>query len=418
MGHTNNIAGQMNKPLVARERIFEQAHLGHCSLALIGKCVLYYMRTDKKFIEEGRELCSVINVPACVVGIYKCYSGPIEETHVAFILSHQRLGHPADHPWQPPSGAGVPPELALGRRLVLGMREQCGAVQPETKLYVPYLVSFDYDQPTFPSRPREYGGGGLSTTNEADDCNGGMVSYHLFMAVALCLISGVYHWLNPLSSVQGLQSGEYYRPSDRPARSLRSDRARTKARSLRSDRAIVPLGRYVATELSQARSLRSDRAIVPLGRYVATELEPKLGRYVATELEPKLGRYRPSDRPARSLRSDRARAKARSLRSDRAIVPLGRYVATELEPKLGRYRPSDRPARSLRSDRARAKARSLRSDRAIIPLGRYVATELSQARSLRSDRAIVPLGRYVATELEPKLGRYVATERSSRSVAT
>lgn len=37
-----------------------------------------------------------------------------------------------------------------------------------------------------------------------------MVSYHLFMAVALCLISGVYHWLNPLSSVQALQSGEYY----------------------------------------------------------------------------------------------------------------------------------------------------------------------------------------------------------------
>ena len=50
-----------------------------------------------------------------------------------------------------------------------------------------------------------------------------------------------------------------------------------------SNQTIVPLGRYVATELSQARSLRSDRAIVPLGRYVATELEPKLGRYVATE---------------------------------------------------------------------------------------------------------------------------------------
>ncbi|KAG5378162.1 hypothetical protein IGI04_026004 [Brassica rapa subsp. trilocularis] len=147
-----------------------------------------------------------------------------------------------------------------------------------------------------------------------------------------------------------------------------------------------------------ARSLRSDRAIVPLGRYVATEREPKL----ATELEPKLGHY-----VATEL------SQARSLRSDRAIVPLGRYVATELE--LGRYV---------------ATARSLRSDRAIVPLGRYVATELepklgryvatelSQARSLRSDRAIVPLGRYVATELEPKLGRYVATERSSRSVAT
>ncbi|KAG5374399.1 hypothetical protein IGI04_042276 [Brassica rapa subsp. trilocularis] len=148
-----------------------------------------------------------------------------------------------------------------------------------------------------------------------------------------------------------------------------------------------------------ARSLRSDRAIVPLGRYVATELKPRLGRYVATE------------RSSCLVAIDRARTKARSLRSDRAIVPLGRYVATELSQ-----------ARSLRSDRAigptdraRAKARSLRSDRAIVPLGRYVATELSQARSLHSDRAIVPLGRYVATELEPKLGRYVATERSSRS---
>ncbi|KAG5373921.1 hypothetical protein IGI04_042768 [Brassica rapa subsp. trilocularis] len=65
--------------------------------------------------------------------------------------------------------------------------------------------------------------------------------------------------------------GRYARPSDRPARSLRSDRparslrsdrARAKARSLRSDRAIVPLGRYVATELSQAPSLRSDQAII------------------------------------------------------------------------------------------------------------------------------------------------------------
>ncbi|KAG5374329.1 hypothetical protein IGI04_042368 [Brassica rapa subsp. trilocularis] len=98
-----------------------------------------------------------------------------------------------------------------------------------------------------------------------------------------------------------------FKPNDRPPRSLRSDRV------------IVPLGRYVATELSQARSLRSDRAIVPLGRYVATE---------------RSSRSRPSDRPAWSLRSDRARAKARSLRSDRAIVPLGRYVATELKPKL------------------------------------------------------------------------------------
>ncbi|WZY94606.1 hypothetical protein YC2023_066935 [Brassica napus] len=81
---------------------------------------------------------------------------------------------------------------------------------------------------------------------------------------------------------------------------------------LDSNRTIVPLGRYVATELSQARSLRSDRAIVPLGRYVATEL-----------------------------------SQARSLRSDRAIVPLGRYVATELEPKLGRYVATERSSCSV-----------------------------------------------------------------------
>ncbi|KAG5373959.1 hypothetical protein IGI04_042728 [Brassica rapa subsp. trilocularis] len=134
--------------------------------------------------------------------------------------------------------------------------------------------------------------------------------------------------------------GRYVATELSQARSLRSDRAqpssvatdraRAKARSLRSDRAIVPLGRYVATELGQPRSLRSDRVIVPLGRYVATELEPKLGRYVATELEPK----------------------------------LGHYIATELEPKLGRYRPSDRPARSPRSDRA------------LVSLGRYIATGL------------------------------------------
>ncbi|KAG5411106.1 hypothetical protein IGI04_007425 [Brassica rapa subsp. trilocularis] len=199
------------------------------------------------------------------------------------------------------------------------------------------------------------------------------------------------------------------RLSDRPARSLRSDQARAKARSLRSDRAIVPLSRYVATELAK------------LGRYVRRSLRRlALCSYVRSYVRPssaKLGRY-VSDRAtqARSLRSDRAivplgryvateLSQARSLRSDQAIVPLGRYVATELSQ-----------ARSLRSDRA--SARSLGSDRAIVPFGRYVATELSQARSLRSDRAIVPLGRYVATELKPKLGRYVATEHSSHSVAT
>ncbi|KAG5410332.1 hypothetical protein IGI04_006651 [Brassica rapa subsp. trilocularis] len=157
-----------------------------------------------------------------------------------------------------------------------------------------------------------------------------------------------------------------FKPNDRPARSLRSNQARAKARSLRSDRVIVPLGRYVATELSQARSLRSDRAIVPLGRYVATELEPKLGRYVATERS------------------------SRSVATDRAIVPIGHYKATELSQ-----------ARSLRSDRARAKARSLRSDRAIVPLGRYVATELK------------PM---LATGLEPKFGRCVAIEPFRTSI--
>ncbi|KAG5400522.1 hypothetical protein IGI04_015129, partial [Brassica rapa subsp. trilocularis] len=127
-----------------------------------------------------------------------------------------------------------------------------------------------------------------------------------------------------------------------------------------------------------ARSLRSDRAIVPLGRYVATELKPRLGRYVATE---RSSRSRPSDRSARSLRSDRARTKARSLRSDRALVLLGRYVATELEPKLGRY----------------------------------VATERS-SRSVATDRALVSLGRYIATGLEPKFGRCVAIEPFRTSI--
>ncbi|KAF2542038.1 hypothetical protein F2Q68_00029870 [Brassica cretica] len=80
-----------------------------------------------------------------------------------------------------------------------------------------------------------------------------------------------------------------YRPSARPARSLRSDRA------------IVLLGCYLATELGQARSLRSDRAIVPLSRYLASELEPKLGRYLVTELKPKLGRYVATERSSCSV---------------------------------------------------------------------------------------------------------------------
>ncbi|KAF3606525.1 hypothetical protein DY000_02049562 [Brassica cretica] len=47
----------------------------------------------------------------------------------------------------------------------------------------------------------------------------------------------------------------------------------------------------IGPRTSQARSLRSDRARTRLARYVATELEPKLGRYVATKLEPKLACY-------------------------------------------------------------------------------------------------------------------------------
>ena len=58
---------------------------------------------------------------------------------------------------------------------------------------------------------------------------------------------------------------------------------------LRRDRAIVPLGRYVTTELGK------------LSRYIATELKPKLGRYVATELKPKLGRYVAIERSSRSV---------------------------------------------------------------------------------------------------------------------
>ncbi|KAG5411045.1 hypothetical protein IGI04_007364, partial [Brassica rapa subsp. trilocularis] len=99
----------------------------------------------------------------------------------------------------------------------------------------------------------------------------------------------------------------FYETALRKKESRHPTKARN--RSLHNDRTSVPLGRYVATELSQAWSLRSDRALVSLGRNVATELEPKLGRYVATE---------------------------RSSRSRPSSAKLGRYVATELEPKFGR----------------------------------------------------------------------------------
>ncbi|KAF2565526.1 hypothetical protein F2Q68_00024796 [Brassica cretica] len=60
--------------------------------------------------------------------------------------------------------------------------------------------------------------------------------------------------IRDIMKVDGLTNDEVksqlQRPSDRPARSLRSDRAQAKARSLRSDRALIPLGRYVATEFA------------------------------------------------------------------------------------------------------------------------------------------------------------------------
>ncbi|KAG5393392.1 hypothetical protein IGI04_023355 [Brassica rapa subsp. trilocularis] len=151
-----------------------------------------------------------------------------------------------------------------------------------------------------------------------------------------------------------------FKPNDRPARSLRSDRARAKARSLATEyRPDVASDR-------PARSLRSDRARAKARslRIVATERSSPLGSvYVATELVP-LGRYVATELSQSSVATDRARAKARSLRSDRAIVPLGRYVATELKPKLGRYVATEHSARSLHSDRARAKKpRKTRSKR-------------------------------------------------------
>ncbi|KAG5397688.1 hypothetical protein IGI04_019502 [Brassica rapa subsp. trilocularis] len=99
-----------------------------------------------------------------------------------------------------------------------------------------------------------------------------------------------------------------------PTKNLYGRKNREVRRKLKTGRghfrASVSLGRYVAT-VRPARSLRSDRARAeareralpnidttpvhafsskPLGRYVATELEPKLGRYIATGLEPKFGR--------------------------------------------------------------------------------------------------------------------------------
>ncbi|KAF2533205.1 hypothetical protein F2Q70_00029697 [Brassica cretica] len=83
---------------------------------------------------------------------------------------------------------------------------------------------------------------------------------------------------------------------------------------------------------NQARSLSSDRARTRLGRYVATELQPS----VATEhAHSSVATKQPSTHTAQWLRSDRARTR------------LVRYVATELST---RYIATCQTSNSLRSD--------------------------------------------------------------------
>ncbi|KAG5413317.1 hypothetical protein IGI04_000884, partial [Brassica rapa subsp. trilocularis] len=224
-------------------------------------------------------------------------------------------------------------------------------------------------------------------TNYCTCCFNYLIIFIFRLHVALALsISGCNFRKNKLYEV--ISTKKYslgFKPNDRPARSLRSNQARAKARSLRSDRVIVPLGRYVATELSQARSLRSDRAIVPLGRYVATELEPKLGRYVATELS-----------QARSLRSDRTRAKARSLRSDRAIVPLGRYVATE---RSSRSKPRKTRSKRVESeDGPKGPKTRLEAHPTIFPNQKPVNHSMVRAWPARKDKCQVSADKYGSFE--------------------
>ncbi|KAF3514462.1 hypothetical protein F2Q69_00008137 [Brassica cretica] len=75
------------------------------------------------------------------------------------------------------------------------------------------------------------------------------------------------------------------------------------------------LGRYVATERSSS-SVATDRAIVPLSRYVATELE--------------------LDHLARSLRSDRSTVYAWSTRKDKCQVTADKYGSFEDNWKIGK----------------------------------------------------------------------------------
>ncbi|KAF2531191.1 hypothetical protein F2Q70_00031509 [Brassica cretica] len=79
------------------------------------------------------------------------------------------------------------------------------------------------------------------------------------------------------------------------ARSLRNDRALTEARSLRSDRALPEAWRYVANEhvhgsvvTYMARSLRSEQARTRLGRY-GQQVQAKALNQVTTEIDTRMG---------------------------------------------------------------------------------------------------------------------------------
>ncbi|KAG5411359.1 hypothetical protein IGI04_007678 [Brassica rapa subsp. trilocularis] len=166
------------------------------------------------------------------------------------------------------------------------------------------------------------------------------------------------------------------RPSDRPARSLRSDRARAKARSLRSDRARA-----------KARSLRSDRVIVPLGRYVATELEPKLGRYVATE---RSSRSVATKRPGSSQSSVAKPRKTRSKRVESEDGPKGPKTRLEAHPTIF---PNQKPV-----NHSMVHAWPTKKDKCQVSADKYgTATQLGLAVLGLLELGISP------TALEPRL---------------